>query len=85
MPIEITAYACEFCGRPPLRSKSGMKKHEDSCFSNPKNKACQTCAHDLGHNYRMDEKAHKTNCRVVGGECDMAVLCASWKQKDAFF
>lgn len=43
---KITKYACEYC---PTTKKSYMsstpvKKHEEICFYNPKNKTCLTCS-----------------------------------------
>lgn len=38
----VNAYGCEFCNK-LLHSYSGMKKHEDKCFKNPKSKSCITC------------------------------------------
>lgn len=42
---KITKYACEYC---PTTKKSYMsstpvKKHEEICYYNPKNKTCLTC------------------------------------------
>ena len=45
MPIEIKAYACEYCSRPALRSKNAMKQHEMVCWKNRATKSCPTCAH----------------------------------------
>lgn len=39
---KVTAYKCEFCKK-ILSTKSGMHKHENKCFSNPKSKSCITC------------------------------------------
>ena len=39
----VTIYKCDHCGK-ELKRKHSMIKHEDLCFSNPKNqKACYGC------------------------------------------
>lgn len=38
----IKAYQCDFCNK-ILKSRSGMKSHEDRCFSNPTTKSYITC------------------------------------------
>ena len=48
--IERRAYQCEFCKKykeiPNIEfDKEKMKKHELSCWYNPKNKTCFTCSH----------------------------------------
>ena len=41
---EVRAFACSFgCRRNVLTSKKRMQEHEERCFYNPKNRACQTC------------------------------------------
>lgn len=40
--IEIKAYQCDFCKKYG-KSKSNIKKHEETCFHNPVTKACATC------------------------------------------
>lgn len=44
MPVRMTAYKCEYCGR-MYESYSGAWKHEERCFANPERKACRTCEH----------------------------------------
>lgn len=60
MPIERKAYSCEFgCARRVLTSRKSMLKHEETCFLNPKRKACKTCANDQ---FKQEEcvYGHKT-------------------------
>jgi hypothetical protein len=45
MPKEIIYYACSFCGGFKQLKKEHTQKHEDTCFYNPKNKACLTCVY----------------------------------------
>lgn len=41
---EVRAFACSWgCRRNVLTSKKRMAEHEERCFHNPKNRACQTC------------------------------------------
>ena len=39
---DIKAVECDFCPK-ILRTRSGMRKHEKQCFSNPAVKSCNTC------------------------------------------
>ena len=41
--IERLIYECEYCNKKRLINKTQMKKHEDICWYNPKNKTCLTC------------------------------------------
>ncbi|MFR5643609.1 MAG: hypothetical protein ACLTK7_10620 [Clostridium paraputrificum] len=43
--IERTIYECEHCNKKRLINKTQMKKHENICWFNPKNKTCLTCSH----------------------------------------
>lgn len=40
---ERTIYECEYCYKKRLMNKTSMKKHEDVCWYNPKNKTCIMC------------------------------------------
>lgn len=42
---ERTIYECEHCNKKRLINKTQMKKHENICWFNPKNKTCLTCSH----------------------------------------
>ena len=42
---ERIIYECEHCNRRKLINKTQMRKHEDICWFNSKNKACLTCEH----------------------------------------
>lgn len=49
MPRQVKAYACEFkCGRNVTTHKADMERHEEQCWSNPANRTCKTCRHDIG-------------------------------------
>ena len=57
--IKKTIYQCEHCteytGRPrKLMNKTEMKKHEEECLYNKKNKTCFSCF----HNSRLSHKVH---------------------------
>jgi len=39
---KIKSYKCDFCKK-LLQTQSGMKKHEEKCFYNPKTNSCITC------------------------------------------
>jgi len=54
---EIKAYMCEYCEK-ILKTRSGIKKHEDKCFANPREKACRTC-----ENFYSDDW-NETHCDV---------------------
>ena len=83
MPKQVIAYKCDFdCGRRALISKSGMKAHETICFSNPANRACQTCEHDLGHYWSSEQKKHITQCSEEG-VIEVTSECSSWELKDS--
>lgn len=43
MPIAITIYKCEFCGKRRLSNKSKVAEHEKKCWYNPENKSCPSC------------------------------------------
>ena len=43
MPMEIKAYACEYCSRPALSRKYAMKKHEMVCWKKHSTRSCPTC------------------------------------------
>lgn len=42
---ERVIYECEYCSKKKLMNKTAMKRHEDVCWYNPKNKTCVTCKH----------------------------------------
>lgn len=42
---ERIIYECEHCNKKKLINKTQMKRHEDICWFNPKNKTCLTCKH----------------------------------------
>ena len=42
---ERIIYECEHCNRKKLINKTQMRKHEDICWFNSKNKTCLTCEH----------------------------------------
>lgn len=45
MPEKITAYRCKYrCGERASIKKETIENHEYNCFSNPRRKACKTCA-----------------------------------------
>ena len=41
---EITAYECDHCLK-ILRTKYGIRRHENRCWKNPAVRSCQTCGH----------------------------------------
>lgn len=41
--IERTIFECEHCHKKRLINKTQMKKHEEICWYNSKNKTCLTC------------------------------------------
>ena len=50
MPIEYKTitYGCRFkCGQSHTKHKKLMEAHEERCWSNPDNKACPTCKHQV--------------------------------------
>lgn len=56
--IERTVYECEHCHKKRLINKTQMKKHEDICWYNTKNKTCLTCSnyiYESAHSERHDE------------------------------
>lgn len=63
MAIEIKAYLCEHCKKKVLRSKSGIKYHEDRCYWNPETKSCMTCENYLqgGHYHNRCYYQHMNN------------------------
>ncbi|MDU2680151.1 hypothetical protein [Clostridium sp.] len=42
---ERIIYECEHCNKKRLINKTQMRKHEDICWFNSKNKTCLTCEH----------------------------------------
>lgn len=42
----VKAYQCSHCTF-YRKTKASVVNHEDSCFRNPKNKACATCKHNI--------------------------------------
>ena len=67
---KINAYKCGFCNK-ILRSYSGMWKHENKCFKNPKSKSCATCKYrvfELMVNGRVmtDKDMDILSCKVDG-------------------
>ena len=59
--IEITAYKCEHCEKKILKSKSGMYKHEASCFANPQMRACRSCEHFMRYSETVYNRHHGGN------------------------
>ena len=50
MPIRYleVKYLCKFkCPIKPSFSRAYIENHEIKCWSNPKNKACRSCAHEI--------------------------------------
>jgi hypothetical protein len=43
---EVKAYQCSFCTY-YRKTKSSVLRHEESCYHNPKNKACATCVYNV--------------------------------------
>ena len=41
---KIQVFECDYCKK-ILRSRSGMKKHEEKCFYNEETKSCILCKH----------------------------------------
>ena len=40
---ERIIFECEYCYKKRLINKTQMKRHEDICWYNPKNKSCLSC------------------------------------------
>lgn len=79
--IERTIYECEHCHKKRLMNKTQMKKHEDICWYNSKNKTCCTCKHEESF---MDSGnvfvriCHKDICTEFDGFYPK-VNCENWE------
>jgi hypothetical protein len=47
-------YACSFCGKTPIKSKSALSRHENSCEKNPAARNCSTCGNAGYVSFRLD-------------------------------
>lgn len=74
---EVKMYECEYCGKRRYKTKKPMTRHEDSCYFNPKNKACVTCK------YFYNNQALTECCANVGIDISekLKYKCNNWKQK----
>jgi hypothetical protein len=94
--IERIIFQCEHCNKKRLFNKTQMKKHENICWYNHKNKTCLTCA-----NYEYEapyREAHNElegcpyeeipafrYCGFLERELDTAepvIKCKHWKERE---
>lgn len=74
---ERIIYECEHCNRKKLINKTQMKKHEDICWFNLKNKTCVTCDHyeyEPGYRYCYLKQEQLENKPIVE--------CKDWREKE---
>ena len=86
--IEVKMYECEFCHKKRYKTKPPIKRHEDVCYFNPKNKACVTCNNYDNYNhectkgleigvYEKDEYGDRFLSDVK-----LKYKCSLWKYKN---
>jgi hypothetical protein len=68
MPKSVKAFACSFgCARRVTTKRKDMEAHEQRCFHNPAQRACQTCA-----NFKVgDNTVYVPHFIHEVGDCDI--------------
>ena len=66
-----TVYECDYC-RKRLINTTYMKKHEEGCWYNPKNKTCLACR--FNYSYVVDG-VNKRECIKLEKELDYKKPC----------
>lgn len=66
MPVKVIKYTCAFkCGARANKSYNNMVGHEESCWNNPVNQTCNTCANKV---YEYDDdgfnKSYYRGCKI---------------------
>lgn len=69
-------YKCDFCFHIEEDAER-MQKHEESCRSNPANKACWSCKH---HSQEWD--CHFCAAKCPDFSCSEKVNCEKWERED---
>jgi hypothetical protein len=93
---EIKAYSCEHCNKYYKKTKKSVENHEEICFANPINRACQSCQHNERVSRTVYNPFHGGNpgstdydtqinwCNKLDIELDRYALrkdCLSWEPK----
>jgi len=89
---KINAYQCSYCSF-YRKTKRVVKKHEERCFYNPKNKVCGSCKHnqlidwDTGDMHMGDVVIYTTKirwCMAKDKELRDVITkntCGLWEEK----
>jgi hypothetical protein len=95
MPIEYktTIYGCGFkCGTRRRATRTKAEMHEAICWSNPDNKTCKTCVHEIyDHHFDMHnelqgggiEQWTSRSCEDAEGEVFIGLIMDSLKVADS--
>ena len=64
-PRKITKYLCVYkCGKKATNKKENMINHQLLCWSNPNNKSCKTCVHEI---YTRTQDGYFRDCKNDDG------------------
>ena len=90
MPVEVKAYRCKWkCGKRSTTNLKAMLRHEETCFSNPVRRACETCAYNGGKCSEDDYTTTYIDCGNYDNASPMidthgiACDCPGWMLKPA--
>lgn len=73
-------YECEHCNKKRLINKTQMKKHEDICWFNLKNRTCLTCKWFEYRSHQDEPKYCNAKNGVLCG--NIITGCDYWKEKE---
>ena len=93
---ERVIFECEYCSKKRLINKTQMKRHEDICWYNPKNKSCLSCGYYMYEPAYFESHSELEGCpserigefrycflKDISLNKEPIVNCKDWKDKEA--